>query len=261
MMPAVTEVLSRLRLGLGTLVAIEAEADERECAARALEAAFHAVRKVDQLMHPTRSGSDVARLSATPCGELVTVHPWTFEVLELCVRLNGLSRGVFDPCLPASNGRMRDVELLAHGAVLVHAPIRLDLGGVAKGYAVDRAIEALRDAGCNAGLVNAGGDLAVFGPRPRRIVCRGLDADRLVELRDAALATSLVGGGSPPPEHRGHYHGVSGASASSGGACVIAASAAIADALTKSLLWCDPAASEELLAHFGAQRLDAQEPV
>jgi thiamine biosynthesis lipoprotein len=253
---AATSVLSRLRLGLGTLVAIDAEADDGETAARALEAAFQAVQSVERLMHPTRNGSDVARLNAAPRGP-VTVHPWTFEVLDLCMQLNGLSQGVFDPCLPASSGRMRDLELITGGSVLVHASIGLDLGGVAKGYAVDRAIEALRTAGCKAGLVNAGGDLAVFGPRPRRIVRRGQDPGHAVELRDAALATSVVGGASRPPEHRGHYHGVSGASASRGSVCVLARSAAAADALTKCLLWCDRAAGEEILAHFGARRLDA----
>jgi thiamine biosynthesis lipoprotein len=255
-MQAATSVLSRLRVGLGTLVAIDAEADDGETSARALEAAFQAMLSVEHLMHPTRNGSDVARLSAFPHG-LVTVHPWTFEVLELCVQLNGLSDGVFDPCLPASSGRMRDIELIGDAGVVVHAPIQLDLGGVAKGYAVDRAVEALRAEGCEAGLVNAGGDLAVFGPLPRRIVCRGLDTGPVIELREAALATSVVCAAARPPEHRGHYHGVSGASASRGSVCVIAASAAAADALTKCLLWCDRATGEEILAHFDARRLDA----
>jgi len=255
-MQAATSILSRLRIGLGTLIAIDAEADDGAIAARALEAAFQAVQRVEHLMHPTRNGSDIARLSASPCG-LVTVHPWTFEVLELCVQLNDLSHGVFDPCLPASSGSMRDIELLGDGAVVVHAPIQLDLGGVAKGYAVDRAIDALRAAGCDAGLVNAGGDLAVYGPRARRIVCRGPDPRPVVELRDAALATSSVGAASRPPEHRGHYHGVSGAPALHGSVSVIAESAAAADALTKCLFWCDSVGGQELLAHFAARRVIA----
>jgi thiamine biosynthesis lipoprotein len=255
-MQAATSVLSRLRVGLGTLVAIDAEADDGETGARALEAAYQAVRSVERLMHPTRYDSDVARLNAFPRG-VVTVHPWTFEVLGLCVRLSGLSDGVFDPCLPASRGRLRDVELVGDGGVIVHAPIQLDLGGVAKGYAVDRALEALRAKGCAGGLVNAGGDLAVFGPHPQRIMYRGPEWGDVVELREAALATSVVGAAARPSEHRGHYHGVSGASASRGSVCVVATSAAAADALTKCLLWCDRVAGEEMLAHFAARRLDA----
>jgi len=49
--------------------------------------------------------------------------------------------------------------------VIPHAPVHIDLGGIAKGYAVDRALMALRTAGCRGALVNAGGDLAVFGNR------------------------------------------------------------------------------------------------
>jgi thiamine biosynthesis lipoprotein len=71
---------------------------------------------------------------------------------------------------------------------------RIDLGGIAKGFAVDRAIDVLRDLGMPSGLINAGGDLAVFGPRdlmvgvrdpgqPSRVLCR-------IELRDAAIASS-----------------------------------------------------------------------
>jgi thiamine biosynthesis lipoprotein len=256
-MQTATSVLSRLRVGLGTLVAIDAEADDRATGARALEAAHQAVRCVERLMHPAREGSDVARLNTVPRGP-VTVHPWTLEVLALCMRLNDLSDGVFDPCLPATSGRMRDIELVGEGAVIVHAPIQLDLGGVAKGYAVDRAVEALRAEGCEGGLVNAGGDLAVFGPNPRRIVYGvSKSRGRVVELHEAALATSVVGCAARPTGHRGHYHGVSGGSASSGTVSVLARSAAAADALTKCLLWCDGAAADEILAHFDARRLDA----
>jgi thiamine biosynthesis lipoprotein len=187
----------------------------------------------------------------------VTVHRWTFEVLELCMQLSGLSEGVFDPCLPATSGRMHDIELVGDCGVILRAPIQLDLGGVAKGYAVDRAVEALRAEGCEGGLVNAGGDLAVFGPHPRRILCRGSESSRVVELREGALATSVVGAAARPSEHRGHYHGVSGISASRGSICVVARGAAAADALTKCLIWCDRRTGEEMLAHFGARRLDA----
>jgi FAD:protein FMN transferase len=255
-MQAETSVLSRLRVGLGTLVAIDAEADAGGTRARGLEAAYRAVRFVEQLMHPTRNDSDVARLNAFPRG-LVTIHPWTFEVLKLCRQLSRLSDGVFDPCLPTSSGRMRDIELVGNSGVIVHTPIQLDLGGIAKGYAVDRAVEALRGEGCAGGMVNAGGDLAVFGPQPRRIVCRGSESDQLIELHETALATSIVCSAARPSEHRGHYHGVSGVSASRGSVCVLASSAAAADALTKCLLWCDRAASEQLLAHFAARRFDA----
>jgi len=65
------------------------------------------------------------------------------------------------------------LELAAPPSVIAHRPLHIDLGGIAKGYAVDRALTALRAAGCRGGLVNAGGDLAVFGHRTHAIVIRG----------------------------------------------------------------------------------------
>jgi thiamine biosynthesis lipoprotein len=258
-MQAAPHVLSRLRIGFGTFVAIEAEADDPDIAARGIELAFDAMRLVERLMHPTRAEGDLAPLSAVADGRCLAIHPWTWEVLDLCRQLNDASRGIFDPCLPASAGRLRDLELLSGSRVRLGAPLRLDLGGVAKGFAVDCAIDALRGAGCIGGLVNAGGDLAVFGPRPRRIVCREFgEAGLAMELRDAALATSAVGDPSRPSEHRGHYHGVSGAFASAGRIGVIARRAAVADALTKCLLWCDRASADELLRRFGAGRVGVQ---
>lgn len=257
--PSPTTPLSRLRIGLGTFVAVDAESDDRGVAELGIAAAFDAVRRVERLMRPDGSGSDLARLSGCPAGCHLMIHPWTWEVLDLCRRLNEASDGIFDPCLPEARGRMRDLELLGGSQVRVHAPLRLDLGGIAKGYAIDRAVEALKRVGCHGGLVNAGGDLAVFGPRSRRILCRGPgDSHGTFELRELALATSEIGEPSRPPQHRGHYHGVSGAIAATGRISVVAARAAVADGLTKCLLWCDRASADALLLRFDARRLDAQ---
>jgi len=73
--------------------------------------------------------------------------------------------------------------------------VRLDLGGIAKGMAVDAAIDTLRAAGVRTAAVNAGGDLAVIGPPPDReswpIAIDGA-GERSVLLRQGALATSSV---------------------------------------------------------------------
>lgn len=83
------------------------------------------------------------------------IHPWTTQLQALSPRVHALSEGLFDPCPPALPGRIRDVELSA-GTVICRAPVAIDLGGIAKSYAVDRAIWALKTCGCSAGLVNAG---------------------------------------------------------------------------------------------------------
>jgi thiamine biosynthesis lipoprotein len=245
---------------LGTFVAIEAQTRDAVLTLRAIDAAFAAVLKVQELMHPTR-GTDLAALSACPSGTPLKVHRWTWQVLELCCQLNRASRGAFDPCLAEADGRMTDLHLLPADIVIADAPLRIDLGGIAKGFAVDRAIDELRAAQCIAGLVNAGGDLAVFGDRSREITCGGNASDCVrVELRDAALATSdaSIGAalsGSRPAEHRGYYDGRSRRAAISGRATVIAGRAAIADGLTKCVLTMPPGSHAALLESFAARQV------
>src|SRR5262249_60100512 len=87
------------------------------------------------------------------------------------------------------------IELLPGDRVRFRHPgLRIDLGGIAKGFAVDRALDVLRDRGMPAGLVNAGGDLAAFGPATETVHIRHpLDPRRLVcgiEIDNQALASS-----------------------------------------------------------------------
>lgn len=234
----------RLRTGLGTLLAVEAAAPSPEQAETALEAAFAAMAAVEQRMHPSRDGSDLARLNAMTAhpSPPIAVHRSTWELLKLAHRLHELSGGIFDPCLPCRQGRLGDVELLPHFNVRCHAPVRLDFGGFAKGYAVDQAIEALVRHGCSAGLVNAGGDLRVFGPRAETFLLRESAGQlRPVRLSNAALAVSDTHESRRPPEHVGYYSRTRTASdpdAVVRSAAVIASQAVLADALTKCALLC-----------------------
>ncbi|MDP9082744.1 MAG: FAD:protein FMN transferase [Pseudomonadota bacterium] len=252
---------SRLRPRLGTFVAVETEAGSPARVQRGIEAAFAAIDKVEALMHPTRTGSDLLAIHQAKIGEPITIHTWTWEVLALSQRLNRASRGVFDPCLGGTAGRITNLELPASGCVIARAPVDIDLGGIAKGFAVDCALNALRVAGCDAGLVNAGGDLAVFGNRSHQIVCgRGTGSEIRVSLENAALATSDAGNSDKPLEHRGHYHGLDHREISSGRITIRAPTAAAADGLTKCLL-ADPGASQlALLRAFDAQLIARSMP-
>ncbi len=248
---------SRLRIAMGTFVAIDAEANTHAQAQAGMKAAFAAIAEVERLMHPSRLGSDLQAIRQSPLGVPVLVHPWTWRVLALSQRLNQLSRGAFDPCLPAAEGRIADLALLPPGSVIRHRPLSIDLGGIAKGFAVDRAVEALRNAGCHSGLVNAGGDLAVFGECSRPILIRAGNnaAGEFVALENAALATSEVCSATQPSEHRGYYHGVDRREIDSGAVSISAPSAAVADGLTKCLLADDSASHAELLEAFGARQV------
>ena len=254
----------RLRPALGSFVSIHCRATDLVTAERALESAFAAIDTVAQRMHPTRDGSDLLAIRHTRAGHSLQVHPWTWDVLELSKRLNDLSDGCFDPCLPAAIGRISDVDLPAPGLVVRRKSVSIDLGGIAKGYAVDRAIAALQDGGCSEGDVNAGGDLRVFGPSEHTVWIRLRAGASPIALRDHACAVSDPAGSSRPAEHRGYYRRAnSGATVPWHGAraaIVLASTAAVADALTKCVLLDDgsmsPRGLEGLLREFNAASIE-----
>jgi thiamine biosynthesis lipoprotein len=109
--------------------------------------------------------------------------------MGLLPRLDG------DPAIATETRRLDAIELLPEKIVRFRHPgVRIDLGGIAKGFAVDRALEVLRRFGIPSGMVNAGGDLAGFGPQPHTIHIRNpRDPSRLmcrVEVADEALAST-----------------------------------------------------------------------
>lgn len=257
--PAPAHSLRRLRVALGTWVAIQASAQSEAVAAGAIEAGYAAVCEVERRMHPEREGSDIVRINSAALRVRTAIHACTWEVLRLAQRLNELTRGVFDPCLPSRPGRLTDLELSGPSAgsatwVVCRAPLALDLGGIAKGYAIDRAIAALVAAGCNAGAVNAGGDLRLFGARRETILLRRPDHSyQALHLQNAALAVSDLDEPRRPPGHRGYYVRTGDAGAPRRYAAVQAPDAMTADALTKCVLLCPEACARRTLVELGAR--------
>jgi thiamine biosynthesis lipoprotein len=156
----------------------------------------------------------VSRLNQQAFVRAVPVHAWTYKVLETALEFSRRSSGLFDimvasllqqrgllPGDVSGHPKVRwttaagAVELLDGHRVRYHHPsVRIDLGGIAKGFAVDRALDILREHDSVRGLVNAGGDLAAFGVDPELIHIRDpIDARRSicqVEICNAALASS-----------------------------------------------------------------------
>ena len=254
--PATATVVRRVRIALGVIVAVAAEAPSPERAAAALQAAFCAVALVDARLHPEGVHSDLQRLRTAARGEAVPLWRGTFEVLRFAQRLSSASGGIFDPCLPQRAGCLADIELLEGACcrAIAHAPVALDCGGIAKGFAVDQAITALQAGGCSAGLVNAGGDLRVFGP-PTTVLLRRAAVLEPLELSQAALAVSDRDARDVPPGHRGYYVRGRAVAQQERYAAVRAAQAMYADALTKCVLLCPAGMSAALLRQFGAERL------
>lgn len=207
--------LRRARPLLGTLVEVRATAALEPAALHtAIDAAFAAVERVQRRMSFHDERSDVSRINAAPAGEVLSIHAETYEVLGAARTLGDLCAGAFDVATAASLVRhqflpvpasrvlarrpepgttYRDLELLPDAQVCWRRAGWIDLGGIAKGYAVDRAIDELRAHGVASAIVNAGGDLRCFG-EAQPIHVRAPDEPTallyLGTLSDASIATS-----------------------------------------------------------------------
>ena len=170
---------------------------------------YREISKVQSLMSRHDGCSDISkinRLSATGKRVVLPIHPWTYEVLliaqKICLETNGLfdcGVGQYDPFhsirkCHCSHASIRSIELLDNHEVSLHEPISLDLGGIAKGYAVDRGVDILKNFGIEDAVINAGGDMRVIGQQAHAINLREIANEgtyiHLGELRDGAIASS-----------------------------------------------------------------------
>jgi FAD:protein FMN transferase len=213
-MKFVSNNIMRARPLLGTIVEITASGLSMSELQNAIEAAFDAVARVHALMSFHDGESDVSRLNRAIPNDAIMVDQWTYAVLAAAAELERLSSGRFnvaiapalemlgmlprpkreEVCAPRLT-RGNAFELLSDKRVRLREPGgRIDLGGIAKGFAVDRAIDVLRRRGVVSALVNAGGDLAAYGPNEQMVAIRDLrDPHRLmcrVAIQSAAIASS-----------------------------------------------------------------------
>jgi len=268
----------RARPLLGTFVDITARGADETNLHRAIDRAFATIQRVDRLMSFHDPGSDVSRINRGGFPKGVIVHPWTWRVLKCAQEFSRKSDGVFDitigrqlvkwDYLPkpgkrfGSGGSWRDIILDNKRNVRFPRRLIVDLGGIAKGFAVDRAIKTLKDNGVVTGIVNAGGDLRVFGSTSQLIhlrhPARPTHIARAVRLRERAMATSGVY--FERRKYRGKYVGplLDGRTSQSGreliSVSVAAAECMVADALTKIVFTLREKAAD-LLAQYGADAL------
>jgi len=263
----------RARPLLGTVVAIRVDAASRDAHA-AIDAAFAEIERVHRAMSFHDADSELSRLNRDAERTPQSVGPQLWRVLRAGLALARASAGRFDPTVaarlvrsghlpvpahapePDPRATWRDVELLPQRRVRFRRALWLDLGGIAKGYAVDRAVAVLRAHGVRAGVVNAGGDLRAFGATEETVLVRDPSNPRqsrpLLRLREGAVATSAGyfsanTHGSALVDPRSDARLGSDVSVS-----VCAPRAIWADALTKVAL-ADPTAAAPLLRRLHAQ--------
>ncbi len=275
--------VERCRPLLGTFVRIRVEGLSPERAHAAIDAAFDEISQIHCLMSFHEAGSDVARLNRIAHAEPVQIDGRTYEVLARAADLASLSDGAFDisiapalvkrGLLPAPPGAPKpdmtanwsDIALLENRRVRFSKPLWIDLGGIAKGYAVDRAVAVLECFLPAEICVNAGGDLRLTG-RERVRLAPGYRTREtaVVDLECGSLASSC--GTIAPAACREadgpHVHARTLRSRNSLPAqfvCVVANRCIDADALTKVVM-AEPSACAAILAHYSARALmhDAQ---
>ena len=210
---------------MGTLFTIKLYATDEVTAKTAKDAAFSKIAVLDRMMTDYDPESELMELCRRPVGEATRVSDDLFQVLEESQRVAALTDGAFDitigpvvrlwrrarraETLPSAEQLARARESVGWQklkldprtkTVTLTAPnMQLDLGGIAKGYAADKALEELRRHGVARALVAASGDIAVGTPPPGekawRVEIGSLDrtngtAAQTLLLHDAAVSTS-----------------------------------------------------------------------
>ena len=203
-------MITRCKPLLGTFV--EIMVDQEDCQT-AIDHAFSVIQQIQGLMGFHNPNSELNRINHFAHQRAVDIHPWTAQVLCIAKKIHRYSGGLFNcgighrlvaaGLLPRhitiSNhdlGGIEDIGFLTPELITSSRPVCLDLGGIAKGFAVDMAVKILISEGIFSGSVNAGGDLRVFGESSWPIHIRNprqpLELLEIGSLQNAALATSSL---------------------------------------------------------------------
>lgn len=195
--------MTRTELLMDTLIEIRVFGPERQQLEEAVEAAFAEMRRLDRLLSSYRPDSEIARLSAA--SEPLRLSRETVELLRLGQEVARRSEGAFalglgrlkriwaldtdDPRIPdqvelqrALRGTGPDsLRIVGREVSKADPDLLIDLGGIAKGYAVDRALQVLAAKGIASAAVNAGGDIGLLGQHNDRPWIIGIQHPRQAE--------------------------------------------------------------------------------
>ena len=206
---------------MGTAVRVEIWQESPELARHASDAVFAEIRRIEQVMSPLIAGSELSQINQYSAQRPVVVSDELFQLLKTSKHISDISDGIFDISF-SSVGYLYDfragkkpseqqieqlIDKIDYTAILLddknhsvsfkHDGMKLDLGGIAKGYAVDRGITILRSRGIEHAIVTAGGDSRVIGDHRGRDWMVGIQAPRnrsavatAVPLSNAAISTS-----------------------------------------------------------------------
>lgn len=212
------------RSAMGSPFAITAVAPDEATAQAAAEAAFAEIERIEARISSWRESSETSALNRSAGSGPMEVSEELFELIRRALSVGKLTGGAFDvtflgagrlwdlksrhPTLPDPDElaaaiarvdyRRVGLDPAAHTVELPEAGMKIGFGGIGKGYAANRAVAVLREAGATAGLVDAGGDLLAFGRRESGAPWTIVIADPLhpgevfarLDVTDRAVVTS-----------------------------------------------------------------------
>jgi thiamine biosynthesis lipoprotein len=207
---------------MGTVIEITLIGDNEEQANKAALQAFQEMKRIERLMSMKIESGDVFRINQSSGREWLIVSPETIQVIKKAQEISELSQGGFDITvgpltelwrkarekkIPPSAEEVKEqlglvnfknIKMDQEGKVFLKKKgMAIDMGGIAKGYAVDRAFDVLRSLGYKKVIVNAGGDLRVGGLKNNQHWSIGIQNPRdpqkiltRISATDMAVATS-----------------------------------------------------------------------
>jgi thiamine biosynthesis lipoprotein len=210
---------------MDTLVNITVVSDSEEKAENAIDQAFEEIRKLEKLLNFWTEDSDIAAINKNAGIKPVKVSPETIDIIEKALFISEKTRGAFDPTIgpvirlwdfrkktkPDESTLNKILDFVdykeiemdkeKHTVFLKKKGMSFDTGGIAKGYAADKAVSVLKSAGIKAGLVAVAGDIKAFGLKPDgtpwrigirnpRAKSKKDDIMAVIGLEDEAISTS-----------------------------------------------------------------------
>jgi len=220
-LPVRADWMERTEAIMGTRCYVELWADEPAKGNDAIDAVMAELRRIDSLMSHYKPESQLSQINQYANERPVQVDKELFDLIRLSTHYSQITEGAFDityasvgylynypqhirpteaqirQALPAVNWRNMLLDEEHHTVRFEHPGMRIDLGGIGKGHAVDRGIDVLKARGIARALVTAGGDSRIIGDRmgrPWLVAIRHPDNPSKVVTRiplsDSAVSTS-----------------------------------------------------------------------
>ncbi len=174
---------------MGTRISVELWSEDKQQAQSSMAAVMDVMHHINATMSPYIESSELFKVNQLAAQTPVVISPELFSLLQKSLYYSRVSNGRFDISfasvgrfynyregvspkeqelldnLPAINYQQIQLDKQQSTVHFLHPQLKIDLGGIAKGYAVDQAIEALQQRGIESAIVTAGGDSRILGDR------------------------------------------------------------------------------------------------